>query len=213
MSQEAFRWVITFGVGLGVIAFVVQCAVMVMLYRLARRTQRQVMDLAPSVAEKARLIMTKAEPILDKGREIAITGHQIMADNRAQIHAIVTDASKISAHVRETVSEVHPRVSEIAAQASDVSKIVREQVDQIHQTLNDVNHRVRDKVHRVDGAVDHAVDSVDEVKNKAKKVVLKPVRGIEGIWSGVRTAVLTYRRMYQTNGHTQPTQVPLSREF
>ena len=55
MSEDVFRWVITIGVFLAVVAFLVQTIVILAMYRVSKATQDKLMPIAEAFAPMTKL--------------------------------------------------------------------------------------------------------------------------------------------------------------
>jgi hypothetical protein len=91
-----------------------------------------------------------------------------------------------------TSVELVPRMMEISADALDISKSAKEQVHRLGELLMDFSDRARAQVARIDGAVEQTVGNVQQAGESVRDAVLTPVRQVNGVLAGIRTALSVY---------------------
>ena len=94
--------------------------------------------------------------------------------------------------VQTTASELLPRVREISADAIEISKNAREQVNRVGELLKDFSDRAMAQVARIDGTIEQTVGNVQDAGETVKDAVLKPVREVNGVLAGIKTAISVY---------------------
>jgi uncharacterized protein YjbJ (UPF0337 family) len=94
--------------------------------------------------------------------------------------------------VRSSAVEVLPRIAEVSIDAVEISKSAREQVNRVGELLKDLSDRAMAQVARIDGAVEQTVGSVQVAGESVKDAVLKPVREVNGVLAGIKTAISVY---------------------
>jgi len=94
--------------------------------------------------------------------------------------------------VRSSANELVPRIMEISTDAVEISKNAREQVNRVGELLKDFSDRARAQVARIDGAVEQTVGNVQYAGESVKDAVLKPVREVNGVLAGIKTAISVY---------------------
>ncbi|HZT33332.1 MAG TPA: hypothetical protein VFA33_25820 [Bryobacteraceae bacterium] len=152
MSEDVFRFVIAAGVVLAGIAFVVQAAVLLALYRVTKGGQDRFAPLAEN-----------AGPILSSTRNLL-----------------------------QTLDQNTPRINEIVQDISAVTHSAREQAARLNALVEDATTRATRRLAELDQTVDLAVEQVEQTGESVKRAVLRPLREVNAILIGVRTAVLTY---------------------
>lgn len=151
MSDDTFKLVITGGVLLAALCFLVQTITMMILVRGVNK-----------VKDKIEPLVEKTGPVLEL--------------------------------VRHTTTELMPKISEIAADAVEISKSAREQVNRVGELLTDFSVRAKAQVARIDGAVEQTVGNVQQAGESAIGAVLKPVREVNGVLAGIKTAISVYSK-------------------
>jgi hypothetical protein len=117
MPEDVFRWVIAGAVLLACAAFIVQAAVVVLLYRVARKTQTRVL------------------PLVDRAEPILTTTQKILEENKPRIAEISVEAVSIAKTARTQVE----RVSELLTESSERAKARIEQIDRtVDETVEHV---------------------------------------------------------------------------
>jgi hypothetical protein len=94
--------------------------------------------------------------------------------------------------LHHTATEVLPKVVEISTDAVEISKSAREQVIRVGELLTDISVRAKAQVARIDGAVEQTVGKVEQAGESAIGAVLKPVREVNGVLAGIKTAISVY---------------------
>ena len=73
-------------------------------------------------------------------------------------------------------------------------KIGKQQAGRVGELIQDFSERAKIQVARIDGKVDDTVDQVQAATVAAKDVFMKPVREVDGIFSGLRAALSVYAK-------------------
>ncbi len=111
---------------------------------------------------------------------------------KAKVEPLVSKASPIIDNVRLSVQDLTPKVKLISADAVDISKNAREQVHRVGELLTDFSDRAKAQVARIDGVVDETIGNVEHAGESVVGAVLKPVREVNGVLSGIKTAISVY---------------------
>jgi phage-related protein len=215
MPDDVFRWVIALGVILASISFVVQAGVILALYRVARNTQSRVLAIAdrvdPIVDSARRVVEQNKSQITEVSAQVSGIAKDVRERLLPRVVDLSTQAAGISKSVREQVmprlagisteaagvartfrEQVMPRVAEISADAAATVRSVRQQVDKVGEVVSDTADRAHDKIARIDETVEGTVETVQHVGESVKGALSKPIREVNGIFSGVRAAITTY---------------------
>jgi hypothetical protein len=94
--------------------------------------------------------------------------------------------------VRSSMTELIPRMMAISVDAMELSKTAREQVNRLGELLTELAQQAKAQVARIDGAVESTVGSVQQAGESVKDAVLKPVREVNGVLAGIKTAISVY---------------------
>lgn len=152
MPDDVFRWVIAIGVGLACLAFVVQAAVVLAIYRVAKRTEAKVAPLAEG-----------AGPILSHAREILV-------ESRPRITEISSEALEIVRSGRRQVVRLGELVDDTAVRA-------KARIAQIDQTVDQTVEQVEHVGDAVKGAVLKPVRECNAVMAGVKAALVTYAQG------------------------------------
>ncbi len=130
---------------------------------------------------------------------------KVLKTTQAKVMAMVERAEPIVVSVRRLIDENGPKFSAISTDAAEVVKMGKEQVARLSELVQDFSERAKVQVARIDGAVDDTVDKVQQASGAMRSVVMKPVREIDGIFSGIKAAlsVYTHSRRASVDNATQ----------
>jgi hypothetical protein len=91
-----------------------------------------------------------------------------------------------------SLKELVPKLLLISNEAVEISKTAREQVNRAGDLLTDFAEMAKAQVARIDGAVESTVGSVQHAGESVKDAVLRPVREVNGVVAGIKTAISVY---------------------
>jgi hypothetical protein len=106
-----------------------------------------------------------------------------------KITPLAEDAGPILKNVRTSVEDLAPKLKAISEDSVEIVKNAREQVIKTGELLKDFTERAKAQVARIDGAVDNTVENVQHAGESVRSAVLKPVREVNGVLSGIKTAI------------------------
>jgi hypothetical protein len=113
---------------------------------------------------------------------------------REKIEPLADKTGPILEIVRSSAAELVPRIMEISSEAVEISKSAREQVNRVGELLKDFSDRAKAQVARIDGAVEQTVGNVQHAGESVTNAVLKPVREVNGVLAGIKTAISVYSK-------------------
>lgn len=152
MPDDLFRWVIAIAVILACLAFLVQAAAAIALYRIAKKTQQKVMPLAE-----------RAEPILENARQLVI-------ENRPRINEISIDAVEIARMARSQVAQIGEILDETTVRA-------KVRIEQIDRKVEETVVQVENVGGAVKGAVLKPVREANAIMAGVKAAVVTYAQG------------------------------------
>ena len=179
MTEEVFRIVVSGGVLLAALAFVVQAFVVIAAYRTIRKTQESVspfLDQAAPVIRKIEPVVDRIGPLLEK----AAPAFEKAGVALEKMGPIADNVSTTLASVNRILVEVRPRVAEVS---SDIAATVRAGRGHVE--------RLGDLLDQIDQAVAGTVEQVQHVGETVKHAMMRPVREVNGIAAGISAAVST----------------------
>jgi methyl-accepting chemotaxis protein len=137
MSEDVFRWVITFGVFLAVVAFVMQAVVIFAMYRVTKATQDKLMPVAEALT-----------PMLG-------TVRRFVDENSPKFSQMASEAADMVNTLHEHVDRLGEVVKEMSdrarAQVARIDGAVDQTVEQVHQASDAVKTAILKPVKQVDG--------------------------------------------------------------
>ena len=174
MSEDVFRIVVTAAVSLAALAFVVQTGVVIAFYRGYKREVQPVFTkVGPILEDKVRPAIEKIGPLAEK------------------ITLMVDKATTALATTNQIMEETRPRISEITAETAALARSGREHVDHLASILLDASERARTRLEQIDQTVESTVAQVEHVSDSMKRVVMRPVKEVNGVAAGISAAVST----------------------
>jgi hypothetical protein len=111
---------------------------------------------------------------------------------KEQVEPLLARSGPILDIVHSTSVDVAPRIVEISTEAVEISKSAKEQVARVGELLTEFSDRAREQVARIDGAVVQTMGNVQNAGESVRDAVLKPVREVNGVFAGIKTAISVY---------------------
>jgi len=111
-----------------------------------------------------------------------------------KIEPLLDKAGPILDGARSLVDDVRPRVREILDHASEISGSARDQVARLDALVTETTERARLQIDRIDLVVEDTVNRVQETTALIQGTILKPVREVNGLVSGLRAALSAMAR-------------------
>src|SRR5271165_3384200 len=109
-----------------------------------------------------------------------------------KIEPLAERAEPILEQVRASMTDLMPKMATFSSEAVELSKTAREQVNRLGELITDFAAQAKAQVARIDGAVESTVGSVQHAGESVKDAVLKPVREVNGVLAGIKTAISVY---------------------
>ena len=202
MSENAFRWVITAGVGLTFLVLLVHSFLVFALFGLVRKIQDEVQPLA----EKAARLLEKFRPVTESPeidtlvpaiRKFRAASEQIgpILDKAGVVIAkagpAVDQAAKVLATTNRILEDARPRISEISQEVVEIAKEGRQQVERAGELLHEAGDRARHRLEQIDNTVESTVAQVEQIGDSMKRAVLRPVKEMNGLAAGISAAMAT----------------------
>lgn len=109
-----------------------------------------------------------------------------------KVESLADRTEPILEMVKATSVELIPKIRTISADAVEITKSAREQVARMGEMLTEFRDEAKAQVAKIDGAVESTVGSVQHAGESVRDAVLKPVREVNGVLAGIRTALSVY---------------------
>src|ERR1039458_6497188 len=113
---------------------------------------------------------------------------------RETIEPLADKTGPILDLVHSSATELLPKLLAVSADAVELSKSAREQVNRLGELLTDFAEKAKAQVARFDGAVEQTMGSVQHAGESVKDAVLRPVREVNGVVAGIKTAIAGDRK-------------------
>ena len=193
MDENAFRIVITVGVGLVALALIVQAIAMSAIYRVSLAIHQRVEALLKQVDP----VLSKLEPLVDRSGPL-IDRVVPMVEKAGGAFEKVGHAAEstagVLASVKRVVDDNRPKVSEVCGEAAAIAASGRQQVERIGEMIYEAGGIARTRLEQIDSAVGNTVDQVEHAGDSIRQAVMRPVREVNGLAAGISAAVSTLVR-------------------
>jgi len=153
MSEDVFRWVVSVGVIVACIAFVVHAFILVAVYRAGKEAQKAGKD-----------IQGKIGPIVDRFQAILNTTSRILDENRPHVVEFTAEASVIAKTTRL-------QADRISALIDDANARTRTRIAQIDHAVDETIGQVEQVSETVKSAVMRPAKEVNGILNGVKAAV------------------------------------------
>src|SRR5947209_1993629 len=90
---------------------------------------------------------------------------------------------------RRTAENVEKHVARIGESSSAILEVTRQQVNKIDEFLNDATTRAKVQIERAEMVLDDTMGRTQETVSIVQRTVLRPIREINGVLSGLRTTL------------------------
>jgi methyl-accepting chemotaxis protein len=111
---------------------------------------------------------------------------------KEQVDPLLAKSGPILDIVHRTSVDVAPKIVEISTDAVEISKNAKLQVARVGELLTEFSDRAREKVQQIDRSVEQTISNVQHTGESVKETVLRPVREVNGVLAGIRTAFSVY---------------------
>ena len=111
----------------------------------------------------------------------------------SRIEAFTTTAIPTLQSLRALIEDSRNRFQSIGANLEEISALARRRVQHLDGVVNDATDRAHMQLIRLDGLVSDTISKVEETTETLQRGVVKPVREITAVVSGVRAAVDFFR--------------------
>jgi ABC-type transporter Mla subunit MlaD len=107
---------------------------------------------------------------------------------------LLDKASPVLDSARSLVDDARPKIQEVIIRAAEITTSARDQMARLDALVTETSDCVRVQIERIDMVVGDAVTRVQETGAAVQGTILKPVREVNGLISGVRAALSTLAR-------------------
>lgn len=223
MSEESFRIIVAGSVLVAILAFVVQAALVIAFYGVARKMKRDTAEVFGRLGsafgkvkpivnhtdlaiEKTKLIVhslsstvEKLHSGMDRCRPLV---DQTVVVGR-QVEVLTRHIGRAAGTTHQIVQDLRPKVADGSTQIRAIVRSGRAQVEDVRGLVHDVGDLVRARL----GQIDHAVNHTVKVFERASAAALRPVHAVNGLAAGVFAAVATFVRSSVPRKGPAPSQL------
>jgi vacuolar-type H+-ATPase subunit H len=111
-----------------------------------------------------------------------------------QAKSILAKAESTLDQSRQNIVQVTEKFVEITEKANQIVELGRAQMVKIDSVMTDATHRAKAQLERAEMVVDDTVHRVHEGVSAVHHGIMKPIREVQGVASGVKTAVSVFMR-------------------
>ena len=111
-----------------------------------------------------------------------------------RVHPLADKAGPILDRARSVVDDTAPKIRDILDKVTEMTQSAREQVQKLEELVGDTTERARLQLDRIDIVVEDTLTKVQETTTAVQGTILKPVREVNGVVSGLRAAIATLGR-------------------
>jgi ABC-type transporter Mla subunit MlaD len=111
-----------------------------------------------------------------------------------KVGLLLEKASPVLDSARSLLDDARPKIQEVFVRAAEITTLARDQMARLDALVSDTSDSVRVQIERIDMVVGDAVTRVQETTAAVQGTILKPVREVNGLISGVRAALSTLAR-------------------
>lgn len=124
------------------------------------------------------------------GQAVALLGLLLIArEIRQKTMAMLPQIEDIIAVSKRSVDRIETHITRIGATSVAILDVTKQQLVRVDELLSDASTRARVQMERAEMVLDDTMTRVQETVSIVQRGVLRPVREVHGILSGLRTAL------------------------
>lgn len=108
---------------------------------------------------------------------------------RGEVTSLMPEIQRIVGISRRTIEKAEGHINQIGAASAAILETTKTQVNRIDELLNDVTTRAKVQVERAEMVLDDTMGRAQETVSILQRTVLRPVREIHGVLSGLRAGL------------------------
>ena len=165
MDQTTLLYIMTAFVIISAIALCIQAGMLAGMYKSTKALQKSIQPLIP----KVEALVPKVEAILPK------------------VEGLV-DSTKA------TIDQSRKQIADITARTNEILDSTKHQLSMVEEVVSDATARAKVHLERIDMVVDDTVNRAHETIATLHGGVMRPLKEINGIAAGLRTALMFLSR-------------------
>ena len=124
------------------------------------------------------------------GGAVALVGMFLIArDIRGKLMQTLPEIQGIIASSKRTVERAEKQLTTIGASSVSILEITKQQLVKVDELLTDASNRAKVQMERAELVLDDTMTRVQKTVGIVQKGVLRPVREVHGILTGIRTTI------------------------
>jgi len=108
---------------------------------------------------------------------------------QAKITAILPDVQNVIGISKRTLEGVEKHVHKIGTTSSAILDVTKQQLVKVDELLTDATTRAKVQMERAEMVLDDAMTRTQQTVSLVQRGVVRPVREVYGVFSGIRTAL------------------------
>jgi hypothetical protein len=121
---------------------------------------------------------------------ISLLGMYIVArDLRNKLMPVWPEVQRIIGITRRTVERTEGQVEKIGASSVEILNVSKQQLAKIDELLTDATTRAKVQLERAEMVLDDSMTRVQDTVVMVQRGVLRPIREVQGLLAGFRTAL------------------------
>ncbi len=112
-----------------------------------------------------------------------------LGDVALKTEPVLEKAGPMIDSVNAMVAESRPKIAEVLTRANEITISAKDQVARLNQLVNEATDSARVQIGRIDMVVGDTVNRVEEATAAVESAVLRPVREVNAVVSGLRAAI------------------------
>jgi ABC-type transporter Mla subunit MlaD len=160
MDNQTLLYIMTVFVVIAGVSMLLQVGMLFGLYRVAKATEQKLATLAP----KLEALVPRVEALLPQLAALLATSHAIIDQNKQQVAAIVS-------------------------KSADILDATKRQLVKVEEVLNDASARAKVQLEHAELVIDDTMSRAHETVAMVHNGVTRPLREIQGLTAGLRTAL------------------------
>jgi methyl-accepting chemotaxis protein len=126
-----------------------------------------------------------------------------------RVEAVASDTLALAKEGKAQIHEIGEKIQEIGEKSVEILDSTRRQLARVEELVNDVAGRAQNQLDRAEMVADDVMSRAQEIIALVHGGILKPVREINGVASGVRAAI----RYFMRGGRPDPDRATADEEM
>ena len=106
-----------------------------------------------------------------------------------QVNSVVTVSKKTADVTLRTIETAEKHIDRIGAASGAILDLTKQQVAKIDELLSDATTRAKVQLERAEMVLDDSMGRAQETVSIVQRTILRPVREINGLVTGLRTSI------------------------